>query len=69
MDPLIIQRGITGSADPDPQRGPNLPVTAEQITAVRQGGFDGDLNSRVLSLGRGRLHVDAPSEEVPVRVA
>ncbi|MEA2192329.1 MAG: hypothetical protein QOI73_2450 [Solirubrobacteraceae bacterium] len=30
-DPLIIQCAVTGSADPDPQRRPNLPVTAEQI--------------------------------------
>jgi 3-keto-5-aminohexanoate cleavage enzyme len=30
-DPLIIQCAVTGSADPDPQRRPNLPVTGEQI--------------------------------------
>jgi hypothetical protein len=36
---------------------------------LRQAGFDGDLDSRVLSLGRGRLQADAPSEEVPARVA
>lgn len=30
--PLIIQCAITGSADPDPERRPNLPVTPEQIT-------------------------------------
>ena len=31
MDPLIIQCAITGSADPDPERRPNLPVTPGQI--------------------------------------
>jgi predicted RNA polymerase sigma factor len=36
---------------------------------LRQAGFDGDLDSRVLSLGRGRLEVDVPSEEVPARAA
>jgi 3-keto-5-aminohexanoate cleavage enzyme len=30
-DPLIIQCAVTGSADPDPPRRPNLPVTSEQI--------------------------------------
>jgi hypothetical protein len=30
-DPLIVQCAVTGSADPDPQRRPNLPVTGEQI--------------------------------------
>jgi hypothetical protein len=32
---------------------------------MSQAGFDGGLDSRVPSLGRGRLEVDAPSEEVP----
>jgi hypothetical protein len=36
---------------------------------VSQAGFDGDLESRVLSLGRGRLARHAPSEEVPARAA
>ena len=31
MDPLIIQCAVTGSADPDAQRRPNLPVTPQQI--------------------------------------
>jgi 3-keto-5-aminohexanoate cleavage enzyme len=30
-DPLIIQCAVTGSADADPKRRPNLPVTPEQI--------------------------------------
>ena len=30
-DPLIIQCAVTGSADPHPQRRPNLPITSEQI--------------------------------------
>ena len=30
-DPLVIQCAVTGSADPDPERRPNLPVTPEQI--------------------------------------
>jgi hypothetical protein len=37
--------------------------------AVSQAGFDGGLDSRVLSLGRGRLQADAPSEEVSARAA
>jgi 3-keto-5-aminohexanoate cleavage enzyme len=31
VDPLIIQCAITGSADADPDRRPNVPVTAEAI--------------------------------------
>jgi 3-keto-5-aminohexanoate cleavage enzyme len=31
MDPVIIQCAITGSADPDSERRPNLPVTPEQV--------------------------------------
>ena len=31
MDPLIIPCAVTGSADPDPQRRQNLPITPEQI--------------------------------------
>lgn len=31
MDPLIIQCAVTGSADPDPDRRPNLPTTSQQI--------------------------------------
>lgn len=30
-DPLIIQCAVTGSANPDPERRPNLPVTPQQI--------------------------------------
>jgi 3-keto-5-aminohexanoate cleavage enzyme len=30
-DPLVIQCAVTGSADPDPERRPNLPVTPRQI--------------------------------------
>jgi uncharacterized protein (DUF849 family) len=30
-DPLIIQCAVTASADRDPHRRPNLPVTSEQI--------------------------------------
>jgi hypothetical protein len=37
--------------------------------AMSQAGFDGDLESRVLSLKRGRLQPDAPSQEVPARAA
>src|SRR3954447_8960818 len=36
---------------------------------LSQAGFDGDLDSRVLSLGRGRLRPYAPSEEVSARAA
>src|SRR4051812_32610788 len=36
---------------------------------VSQAGFDGELDSRVLSLGRGRLRPYAPSEEVSARAA
>ena len=31
MDPLVIQCAVTGSADADPERRPNLPSTPEQI--------------------------------------
>jgi 3-keto-5-aminohexanoate cleavage enzyme len=31
MDPLIIQCAVTGSADPDPERRPNLPIKPAQI--------------------------------------
>lgn len=31
MDPLVIQCAVTGSATPDPEKRPNLPVTPEQI--------------------------------------
>jgi hypothetical protein len=47
---------------------PNLWHTLA-LALVSQAGFDGDLDSRVLSLGRGRLRPYAPSEEVPVRTA
>ncbi len=30
-DPLVIQCAVTGSADPDPERRPNLPVTPDAI--------------------------------------
>jgi hypothetical protein len=40
-----------------------------QLRELSQAGFDGGLDSRVLSLGRGRLQGHAPSEEVPARVA
>lgn len=30
-DPLIIQCAVTGSAGPDPERRPNLPVTPQQV--------------------------------------
>lgn len=31
MQPLIIQCAVTGSADPDPERRPNLPTTPDRI--------------------------------------
>jgi 3-keto-5-aminohexanoate cleavage enzyme len=31
MDPLVIQCAVTGSADPDPEKRPNLPVTPDEI--------------------------------------
>ncbi|MEA2297428.1 MAG: 3-keto-5-aminohexanoate cleavage enzyme [Solirubrobacteraceae bacterium] len=37
--PLIIQCAVTGSADPDPHRRPNLPVTAEAIVAEALGAW------------------------------
>jgi hypothetical protein len=36
---------------------------------MRQAGFDGDLEARVLSLERGSIRPDAPSEEVSARAA
>src|SRR4051812_50221828 len=30
-DPLVIQCAVTGSAGPDPEKMPNLPVTPDQI--------------------------------------
>jgi hypothetical protein len=44
-------------------------VSTAGQAALSQAGFDGDLESRVLSLGRGRLARHAPSEEVPARAA
>jgi hypothetical protein len=41
----------------------------EVAVRLSQAGFDGDLDSRVPSLGRGSLQVYGPSEEVSGRAA
>ena len=38
-DPLIIQCAITGSAEPDPEKRPNLPSTPEQIIESALGAW------------------------------
>lgn len=38
-DPLIIQCAVTGSASPDPERHPNLPLTPEPIVDAAIGAW------------------------------
>lgn len=54
MDPLIIQCAVTGSADPDPQRRPNLPVAPEAII---------DESVRAWRAGATLLHLHAREDD------
>jgi 3-keto-5-aminohexanoate cleavage enzyme len=54
MDPLVIQCAVTGSADPDPEKRPNLPVTPEEIVESAVGAW---------RAGAAVLHLHAREED------
>jgi 3-keto-5-aminohexanoate cleavage enzyme len=52
--PLVIQCAVTGSADPDPEKRPNLPATPEQIIESAIGAW---------RAGAAVLHLHAREED------